>query len=71
MADQTNHTTTTSSGSSSMLAFVVGILVVVVGVLAWVVFGNGDLAQGGGEDINISIEGTDTPLESAAEAVSE
>lgn len=53
MADQS---TQQSSGGNSGLAFIVGALVVAVGVLAYVMFGGG-VATDGGENFTISIEG--------------
>ncbi|WP_299966912.1 hypothetical protein [uncultured Roseobacter sp.] len=58
MADQSN----TSSGGNTGLAFVVGMLVVVVGVLAYFM-----LADGAG----LAVEGPDSALEGAAEAISD
>lgn len=64
MADQ-NTQQTTQSGNST-LAFIVGALVVAVGVMGYVLWSG----QGGEEGLTISIEGADTAIEDAAEAVS-
>lgn len=68
MSDETaTHTTASStSGGNSGLAFVVGALVVVVAVLAWFMFAGAD---GGRDDVNISIEGAGAAIEGAAQAV--
>lgn len=58
MSDQTQST---SGGRNTGIAFVVGMLVVVVGVLAYFM-----LAEGAG----ISVEGPDTAIEGAAETLS-
>ncbi|SNS76421.1 hypothetical protein [Antarctobacter heliothermus] len=63
MSDATHNNTTTTTtrdnGGNSGLAFIVGILVVVVAVLAYVVFA-GDIgspaADGGGADLNITVQ---------------
>lgn len=69
MADQgTTHSTATSttSGGSTGLAFVVGALVVVVGVLAWFIISGADAGR---DDVNINIEGAGSAVEGAAQAV--
>ncbi|WP_299729304.1 hypothetical protein [uncultured Tateyamaria sp.] len=63
MADQNN--THTSSGNTG-LGFIVGALVVVVGVIAYAVFTDGS----GSQDLTISIEGADSAVEQAAETLS-
>lgn len=63
MADQNN---THSSDGNTGLAFIVGALVVVVGVIAYAVFANGS----GSDDLTISIEGADSAVEQAAESLS-
>lgn len=50
-------TTTTRSGGSGGVAFVVGALVVVVGVLAYVMFGGDVDTSSGANDVNVTIEG--------------
>lgn len=70
MADKsTSHITRADSGSggNTGIAFVVGILVVAVGVLAYVVLYGG--GAGGADDVDITIEGGGSAVESAAEAV--
>ena len=70
MADKsTSHVTRADSGSggNTGIAFVVGILVVVVGVLAYVVFYGGGAE--GADDVDITIEGGGSAVEGAAEAV--
>ncbi|GFE52064.1 hypothetical protein So717_38170 [Roseobacter cerasinus] len=57
MSDQTQQT---SSSSNTGLAFIVGMLVVVVGVLAYFMLAG---------DAGISVEGPDTAIEGAAEAI--
>lgn len=59
---------TTSGGGSGWLAFIVGGLVVAIGVLAWVLFGGSGSEPSGGE-INISVEGTEGGAEGAGAAV--
>jgi hypothetical protein len=68
MPDQTSRTTLAERRSgSSGLAFIVGILVVVVGVLAYILFGSGDLARNG-DDIDVTIEAPAAPaVEGAVE----
>ncbi|KIC51317.1 hypothetical protein [Tateyamaria sp. ANG-S1] len=61
----TNHTTTNSGGKAE-LAFVVGILVVVVAVLAYAVF-SGEGASG--DDVSITIEGAGAAIEGAGSAL--
>ncbi|MEJ6402379.1 hypothetical protein [Yoonia sp. 2307UL14-13] len=63
MSDQT---TQNSSGNTG-LAFLVGILVVVVAVMAYVMFADGD--ADGGQDLNITVEGAGAAAEDAAQAV--
>ncbi|WP_299670596.1 hypothetical protein [uncultured Roseobacter sp.] len=58
MSDQTQQN---SGGGSMGLAFVVGMLVVVVGILAYFMLAG---------DAGLSVEGPDTAIEGAAEAVS-
>ena len=48
----------TSGGGSGWLAFVVGGLVVAVGVLAWIYMGGSADAPSGG-DVNVTVEETD------------
>lgn len=59
MADRSDmppdHTVVQSGGGNTGLAFVVGILVVVVAVIAWFVFA-GD-PSGAGDQVNVTIEG--------------
>ncbi|MDW3183837.1 MULTISPECIES: hypothetical protein [unclassified Roseobacter] len=57
MSDQSN-----SSGGNTGIAFIVGALVVVVAILAYFMLAGGDA---------VSVEGPDTVLEDAAEAVSD
>ncbi|WP_306116687.1 MULTISPECIES: hypothetical protein [unclassified Roseovarius] len=64
MSDQSQ---TTSGSSSNMLAFIVGALVVAVGVLGWIVYGGGDLD--GSDDVTISIEGGGEAVEAIEGAV--
>lgn len=65
MSDQTHNTTNASGGGGSTgLAFIVGILVVVVALLAWVIFGGGEVAEGG-QDLNITVEGVGDAVKSA------
>lgn len=56
MSDQSN-----SSGGNTGIAFIVGALVVVVAILAYFMLAGGEA---------VSVEGPDTALEGAAEAVS-
>ncbi|WP_227269761.1 hypothetical protein [Roseobacter weihaiensis] len=56
MANQTNRT----GGGNTGMAFIVGILVVVVAILAYFMLSGGEVA----------VEGPDTALEGAAEAIS-
>ena len=58
-----NHTTTTTttreSRGNSGIAFIVGILVVVVAFLAWIIFGSADTTTAtddGGSNVNITVE---------------
>ncbi|MGZ2258504.1 hypothetical protein [Roseobacter sp. A03A-229] len=58
MSDQTQQN---SSGGNTGLAFVVGMLVVIVGILAYFMLA---------DDAGLSVEGPDTAIEGAAEAIS-
>lgn len=64
MSDATHNNTTTTTttrdrGGNSGLAFIVGILVVVVAVLGYVVFAGGApvVSGDGGADLKITVEG--------------
>lgn len=59
--------TAAAGGANPLLAFIVGALVVIAGITAYAVFGDGDLVRGDG--IEVSIEGADSGIEKAAEAV--
>lgn len=65
MSDQTQNN---SQSGNSMLAFIVGALVVAVGVLGWIVYGGGDLD--GSDDVTISIEGGGAAVEAIEGVVS-
>lgn len=52
--------------SNTGLAFIVGGLVVAVGILAYLIFGEGVFVTGGGETTNIEIETPDTGSGEAA-----
>ncbi|WP_417209860.1 hypothetical protein [Antarctobacter sp.] len=73
MSDATHNNTTTTTtrdtGGNTGLAFIVGILVVVVAVLAYVIFA-GDIgspaADGGGADLNITVQGDGAPAVDAS-----
>ena len=60
MVDRINHISTEprEPGSSAGIAFIVGVLAVVVGVLAFIVFGDFDdnTAGGVGDSVNVNIE---------------
>ncbi|MEM9639166.1 MAG: hypothetical protein AAGA94_16060 [Pseudomonadota bacterium] len=58
MSDQSNST----GGSNTGIAFVVGMLVVVVGLLAYFMLSGGE---------GLSVEGPDTAIEGAAEAITD
>ena len=60
MADQINTTNTPAKTGGNGIAFIVGILVVVVAVLAYVVWGSG---AEGGKDISVTIEGAADAVE--------
>ena len=62
-------TTTTRSGGSSGVAFVVGALVVVVGILAYVMFGGDADTASGANDINVTIEGAGDAANDAGQAI--
>ncbi len=59
-------TTTTATGGNSGIAFIVGVLVVVVAVMGYFLF-VGEV--GGGDSVTINVEGAGAALEGAAEAV--
>ncbi|WP_323772070.1 hypothetical protein [Antarctobacter sp.] len=67
--NNTTTTTTSDTGGNSGLAFIVGILVVVVAVLSYVIF-SGDIgspaADGGGADLNITVQSEGAPAVDAA-----
>lgn len=68
MSDKDTHThieRTEKTGGSTGLAFIVGGLVVAVGVIAWVIYGGAE------DDVDISIEGVGEAVESASESVGE
>ncbi len=65
MSEQSESRSTNST--NSFLAFMVGGLVVAVGVLAWVLYGDGGL--GGSDDLTISIEGGAAAAEAIEVAV--
>ncbi|ETW14397.1 hypothetical protein ATO8_00770 [Roseivivax marinus] len=59
------------SGGSGAMAFIVGGLVVAVGILFFVFWGGGregDTAANGGGDVNVSVEETGDAAEGAAES---
>lgn len=59
---------TKQNGSGTIgMAFILGVLVAVVGFLAYFMLG----ADTGGDGLSLSIEGADTAVEKAAEAVSD
>lgn len=67
MADQINTTSTPQrSGGNSGMAFIVGMLVVVVAVLGFVVFRGGGGGEAGGKDINVTIESPEPAAEAGA-----
>tara|TARA_R110002051_G_scaffold14460_6_gene46874 strand:- start:42742 stop:42945 length:204 start_codon:yes stop_codon:yes gene_type:complete len=63
MADQINTTNTPEKSGGNGIAFVVGILVVVVGILAYVIYGGSSGSDGG--DINVTVEGAADAVEGA------
>lgn len=67
MADQINTTNTPEKSGGNGIAFVVGILVVVVAILGYVLFAGGDSTSDDG-DINVTIEGAADAVEGAATA---
>lgn len=67
MADQINTTNTPEKSGGNGIAFIVGILVVVVGVLAYFVFGESTDTDSG--DVTINIEGAADAVQGAADAV--
>ncbi|QIE44964.1 hypothetical protein G5B38_05165 [Pseudohalocynthiibacter aestuariivivens] len=56
---------TTRNSGNGFLAFVVGGLVVAVGVMAWLLYGGGEA----NDDVNISIEGAAPAAEAVEDAV--
>lgn len=62
MADQTH---TQSSGGSTGMAFIVGALVVAVGVLAWLFYAEAESS----DDLTVTIEGGGSAIESVTGAV--
>lgn len=60
------HQQTTTGGSGAGLGIIVGALVVVVGILAYMVFGG---AAPQNDDVTISIEGAGSAIEDAGQAV--
>ncbi|KIN64111.1 hypothetical protein Z946_2998 [Sulfitobacter noctilucicola] len=70
VSERNTTTTTTTSGGSGM-GFIVGALVVIVGILAYVVFGDGFGGASGANDVNITVEGAGDAAQGAAEAVDE
>ncbi|MAM61139.1 hypothetical protein [Maritimibacter sp. UBA3975] len=70
MAEHTSDTTSTtvqSDGGNTWLAIIVGILVVVVAIIAWFVFGDASGNANGG--IDVSIDRGYEPENSIGEAV--
>ncbi|ASM71845.1 MULTISPECIES: hypothetical protein [Roseobacteraceae] len=61
------HTTTTKSNSS--MAFIVGALVVVVGVLAYFIFGGDVETTSGASDVNVTVEGAGDAAQDAGNAI--
>ena len=47
-------------GSQNTLFFIVGGLVILVGIIAWVMFGNGEMPGGNDTDITIEAPSTDS-----------
>ena len=73
MADHTHITSneTGSSGSSAGLAFILGAVVVVLGVVVWYMFEDNDDLTVGTENVSVTIEGGQSAAENAADAVSD
>ena len=66
----TTTTTTTNSGGGAGLGFIVGALVIVVGVLAYIMLGgDGPSGTTGTNDVNVTIEGAGDAVQGAGEAV--
>lgn len=65
MADQINTTSTPAKSGGTGIAFIVGILVVVVGILAYVMLGGSTDTSGG--DVTINVEGAAEAIEGAVE----
>lgn len=68
VSERNTTTTTTTSGGAGM-GFIVGALVIVVGVLAYLVIGSEFGGASDSGDVTISIEGAGDAVKGAAEAV--
>ena len=75
MSDHNNNQTPrpqqSGGGSNATLAFIVGGLVIAVGVLAYVMLGNGDADTAGGSegsDVNVSVETSGDAADDVADA---
>ena len=77
MSDHNNNHTpppqhSRGSGGNATLAFIVGGLVIAVGIIAWVMFGDsgGGNVVGGSEssDVNVSVETSDGAADDVADA---
>ena len=76
MSDHNNNTPPPQhprgSGGNATLAFIVGGLVIAVGIIAWVIFGgdgNPDTAGGAeSSDVNVSVESSDGAADDVADA---
>ncbi|MEM8577457.1 MAG: hypothetical protein AAGF60_06365 [Pseudomonadota bacterium] len=69
MADNTANNTQSSGGNGAM-AFILGGVVVALGVLGYIVFAGGDLLPAsGGDDVTITIDGGAGAAEEAAGAL--
>ncbi len=51
------------------MGFILGIIVVVVAIMAYVMFAGDGSTGGGADDVNITIEGAGDAVEGAADAV--
>lgn len=66
VSEHNTTTTTTTSGGAGM-GIIVGALVVIVGILAYFMFGGE--APSGSNDVTVTIEGAGDAVQGAAEAV--
>ena len=69
MAEQHHHYETTRSSGNGSLAFIVGGLVVAVGVIAWLIFGDGfGTTETGAAPTNVEINATSDSSAGAADS---